>query len=67
MIGQGNYFNSRPADPAKGVPGTGFREIFCGSHTRDNAVEPIVRNVTNPNCKVTTACSAGSISAPATP
>ena len=52
MIGQGNYFNSRPADPAKAVPGTGFREIFCGSHTRDNAVEPIVRNVTNPNCKV---------------
>jgi alcohol dehydrogenase (cytochrome c) len=52
MIGQGNYFNSRAADPAKGIPGTGFREIFCGSHTRDNAVEPIVRNVTNPNCKV---------------
>jgi alcohol dehydrogenase (cytochrome c) len=52
MIGEGNYFNSRPADPVKGVPGAGFREIFCGSHTRDNAVEPIVRNVTNPNCKV---------------
>jgi alcohol dehydrogenase (cytochrome c) len=52
MIGQGNYFNSRAADPEKGVPGTGFREIFCGSHTKDNAVEPIVRNVTNPNCKV---------------
>src|SRR6266446_2885217 len=52
MIGEGNYFNSRPADPAKGLPGTGFREIFCGSHTKDNAVEPIVRNVTNPNCKV---------------
>jgi alcohol dehydrogenase (cytochrome c) len=52
MIGEGNYFNSRPADPVKGIPGTGFREIFCGSHTRDNAVEPIVRNVTNPNCKV---------------
>jgi alcohol dehydrogenase (cytochrome c) len=52
MIGEANYFNSRPADPAKGVPGTGFREIFCGSHTKDNAVEPIVRNVTNPNCKV---------------
>jgi alcohol dehydrogenase (cytochrome c) len=52
MIGQGNYFNSRPADPAKGLPGTGFREIFCGSHTVNNAVEPIVRNVTNPNCKV---------------
>jgi len=52
MIGQGNYFNSRPADPVKGVPGTGFREIFCGSHTKDNAVESIVRNITNPNCKV---------------
>jgi alcohol dehydrogenase (cytochrome c) len=52
MIGQGSYFNSRPADPVKGVPGTGFREIFCGSHTKDNAVEPIVRNITNPNCKV---------------
>jgi hypothetical protein len=52
MIGQGNYFNSRPADPARGIPGTGFREIFCGSHTRENAVEPVVRNVTNPNCKV---------------
>src|SRR5207245_3036514 len=52
MIGQGNYFNTRPADPEKGLPGAGFREIFCGSHTRDNAVEPIVRNVTNPNCKV---------------
>ena len=52
MIGQGNYFNTRPADSAKGIPGAGFREIFCGSHTKDNAVEPIVRNVTNPNCKV---------------
>src|SRR6202008_2423519 len=37
---------------AKVAPGAGFREIFCGSHTKDNAVEPIVRNVTNPNCKV---------------
>ena len=52
MIGQGNYFNSRAADPEKGVAGTGFREIFCGSHTKENAVEPIVRNVSNPNCKV---------------
>jgi alcohol dehydrogenase (cytochrome c) len=52
MSGEANYFNSRPADPEKGVPGTGFREIFCGSHTKENAVEPIVRNVTNPNCKV---------------
>jgi alcohol dehydrogenase (cytochrome c) len=52
MIGQANYFNSRAADPAKGTAGTGFREIFCGSHTVDNAVEPIVRNVSNPNCKV---------------
>jgi alcohol dehydrogenase (cytochrome c) len=52
MIGQANYFNSRPADPAKGIVGAGFREIFCGANTKDNAVEPIVRNVTNPNCKV---------------
>jgi alcohol dehydrogenase (cytochrome c) len=52
MIGQANYFNSRPADPEKGVAGAGFREIFCGAHTKDNAVEPVVRNVTNPNCKV---------------
>ena len=52
MIGQGNYFNTRPADPAKGIPGAGFREIFCGSHTKDNGLEPVVRNVTNPNCKV---------------
>ena len=52
MIGQANYFNSRPADPAKGTVGAGFREIFCGQNTKDNAVEPIVRNVTNPNCKV---------------
>src|SRR3981081_2068200 len=52
MIGRANYFNRRAADPDKGVAGTGFREIFCGSHTKDNAVEPIVRNVTNPNCKV---------------
>jgi len=52
MIGEANYFNSRPADPAKGTPGTGFREIYCGEHTKDDAVEPIVRNVTNPNCKV---------------
>jgi len=42
----------RPADPAKATPGTGFREIYCGEHTKDDAVEPIVRNVTNPNCKV---------------
>ena len=52
MVGRANYFNSRAADPEKGVAGTGFREIFCESHTKDNAVEPIVRNVTNPNCKV---------------
>jgi alcohol dehydrogenase (cytochrome c) len=52
MIGQANYFNSRPADPTKQQIGAGFREIFCGANTRENAVEPIVRNVTNPNCKV---------------
>jgi alcohol dehydrogenase (cytochrome c) len=52
MIGQANYFNSRPSDPAKQQIGAGFREIFCGSNTKENAVEPIVRNVTNPNCKV---------------
>jgi len=59
MIGQANYFNSRAADPDKGVAGTGFREIFCGSHTVDNAVEPIVRNVSNPNCKVSHGLLAG--------
>jgi len=52
MIGEANYFNSRPADPEKGQIGAGFREIFCGSHTSDNAVEPVVRSVLNPNCKV---------------
>jgi alcohol dehydrogenase (cytochrome c) len=52
MIGQANYFNSKPADPTKQQIGGGFREIFCGSHTVENAVEPIVRNVSNPNCKV---------------
>jgi alcohol dehydrogenase (cytochrome c) len=52
MIGEANYFNSRPADPEKGLAGTGFREIFCGAHTKDNAVEPIERSVRNPNCKV---------------
>ena len=52
MIGEANYFNSRAADPEKQLIGTGFREIFCGSHTKDNAVEPIVRSVRNPNCKV---------------
>jgi alcohol dehydrogenase (cytochrome c) len=52
MIGEANYFNSRPADPAKQTIGAGFREIYCGSHTKDNAVEPVVRSVLNPNCKV---------------
>ena len=52
MIGEANYFNSRPADPEKQLIGAGFREIFCGSHTKDNAVEPVVRSVLNPNCKV---------------
>jgi len=52
MIGEANYFNSRPADPARALIGTGFREIYCGAHTRDNAVEPIERSVLNPNCKV---------------
>ena len=52
MIGEANYFNSRPADPEKQLIGTGFREIFCGSHTKENAVEPIERSVRNPNCKV---------------
>ena len=50
---KGNYFNSRACGSRpRAIPGTGFREIFCGSHTKENAVEPIVRNVTNPNCKV---------------
>ena len=52
MIGQANYFNNRPADPEKKQIGGGFREIYCGSHTKDDAVEPIVRSVLNPNCKV---------------
>jgi len=52
MIGEANYFNSRPADPAKQLIGTGFREIYCGVATKENAVEPIERSVRNPNCKV---------------
>jgi glucose dehydrogenase len=52
MIGEANYFNNRAADPTKQLIGSGFREIFCGSYTKDNAVEPIVRSVLNPNCKV---------------
>src|SRR5207244_7273079 len=52
MIGRANYFNSRPADPSNKAIGAGFREIFCGVHTRDNAAEPVVRSVLNPNCKV---------------
>jgi len=52
MIGEANYFNSRPADPEKGVIGGGFREIYCGTNTKANAVEPIERSVLNPNCKV---------------
>src|SRR6266481_6152652 len=47
-----NDFNSRPADPAKQLIGTGFREIYCGASTKENAVEPIERSVRNPNCKV---------------
>jgi len=52
MIGEANYFNSRPADPAKQIAGAGFREIYCGVSTKENAVEPIERSVRNPNCKV---------------
>jgi alcohol dehydrogenase (cytochrome c) len=52
MIGEANYFNTKPADPTKQLIGAGFREIYCGAHTTDNAVEPIVRSVLNPNCKV---------------
>ncbi len=52
MIGQANYFNNKPADPAKQQIGGGFREIYCGVHTKDDATEPVVRNVLNPNCKV---------------
>ena len=52
MIGEANYFNSRPADPEKGQLGAGFREIYCGVHSKDDAVEPVVRSVLNPNCKV---------------
>jgi alcohol dehydrogenase (cytochrome c) len=52
MIGEANYFNSRPADPARQLIGTGFREIYCGVDTKENAVEPIERSVRNPNCRV---------------
>jgi alcohol dehydrogenase (cytochrome c) len=52
MIGEANYFNSKAADPGKQEIGNGFREIFCGQNTRENAVEPIERSVRNPNCKV---------------
>jgi alcohol dehydrogenase (cytochrome c) len=52
MIGEANYFNAKPADPAKQLIGGGFREIYCGVHTTENAVEPVVRSVLNPNCKV---------------
>jgi alcohol dehydrogenase (cytochrome c) len=52
MIGEANYFNAKPADPSKQLIGTGFREIYCGVHTTDNAVEPVVRSALNPNCKV---------------
>src|SRR5258707_7346617 len=52
MIGEANYFNSRAADPAQPLHGTGFREIYCGSATRETAVELVERSVRNPNCKV---------------
>jgi alcohol dehydrogenase (cytochrome c) len=52
MIGEANYFNTKPADPEKQQPGAGFREIYCGSHTKENALEPVERSVRNPNCKV---------------
>ncbi len=67
MIGEANYFNSRPADPEKRLIGTGFREIFCGSHTKENAVEPIVRSVRNPNCKVSHGLLGGIDVTPAIP
>jgi alcohol dehydrogenase (cytochrome c) len=59
MIGEANYFNSRPSDPEKQLIGTGFREIFCGSHTKENAVEQVERSVRNPNCKVSHGLLAG--------
>jgi hypothetical protein len=46
-------YSLRAADAAKGTAGTGSAK-FCGSHTVDNAVEPIVRNI-NLNCKVSAA------------
>jgi len=52
MIGEANYFNARPSEPEKQLIGGGFREIYCGAATRENAVEPIERSVLNPNCKV---------------
>jgi alcohol dehydrogenase (cytochrome c) len=52
MIGEANYFNSRPANPERQLIGNGFREIYCGADTKQNAMEPIERSVRNPNCKV---------------
>jgi alcohol dehydrogenase (cytochrome c) len=52
MIGEANYFNSRAADPGKQLIGAGFREIYCGVHSKDDAVEPVARSVLNPNCKI---------------
>ena len=45
-------FQFPAADPEKQLIGSGFREIYCGSPTKDNAVEPVERSVRNPNCKV---------------
>jgi alcohol dehydrogenase (cytochrome c) len=52
MIGEANYFNTQPAAPEQGKIGGGFREIYCGVVTKENAVEPIERSVKNPNCRV---------------
>ena len=41
-----------PPIRTKQLIGGGFREIYCGASTKENAVEPIERSVLNPNCKV---------------
>jgi len=42
MIGQANYFNSRPADPGKAFPAP-FPGDLLRQPYKDNAVEPVVR------------------------
>jgi hypothetical protein len=66
MIGEANYFNSRPADPEKQLIGAGFREIFCGSHGKRGGTGGAERSAI-PTARSATACSAASTSTPAIP